>query len=84
VQVNPSKKKEDHFSSYRKRRNNKKGLWNKKLCSYCGKSGHQIEKSWTCYPQLCLKKNIKYVKTLARREATTPAEVTSLTERIGK
>jgi hypothetical protein len=29
VQLNPSKKKAYHFSSHRKRRNDKKGLWNK-------------------------------------------------------
>jgi hypothetical protein len=84
VQVNPSKKKADHFSSQRKRRNDKKGSWNKTLCSYCGKSGHQIEKCWTLYPHLCLKKNLKDVKTLARRQATTPDEVNGLTERLGK
>jgi hypothetical protein len=84
VQVKPSKKKENHFSSQRKRRNDKKGSWNKTLCSYCGKSGHQIEKCWTLYPHLCPKKNMKYVKTLARRQATTPDEVNGLTERLGK
>ena len=47
VQVNPSKKKvkgKDHFSKQRKRGNDKKGSWNKTLCSYCGKSGYHIEK----------------------------------------
>jgi hypothetical protein len=64
VQDNPSKKKakgKDHFSKQRKRGNDKKGSWfqdgNKTLCSYCGKSGHQIEKCWTLYPHLCPKQN---------------------------
>jgi hypothetical protein len=91
VQENPSKKKakgKGHFSKQRKRGNDKKGSWfqdgNKTLCSYCGKSGHQIEKCWTLYPHLCLKKNQKYVKALARRQATTPGEVNSLAERFEK
>jgi predicted PolB exonuclease-like 3'-5' exonuclease len=84
MQLNPYKKKEDHFSSQRKRRNDKKGSWNKMLCYYCGKSGHQIEKCWTLYSHLCLKKNRKYVKTLVRIQVTSPCEVNDLTERLGK
>ena len=85
MKVNPSKKKDkgkDHFSKQGKRGNNKKGSWfqygNKKLCSYCGKSGHQIEKCWTLYPHLCPKQNQKYVKVLARRQAIALDEVNDL------
>jgi hypothetical protein len=84
VQVNLSNKKADHFSSQRKRRNDKKGSWNKTLCSYCGKSGKHIEKCWTLYLHLCLKKNRKDVKTLARRQEATLDEVNGLTEKIAK
>jgi endonuclease YncB( thermonuclease family) len=51
LQKNPSQEKDKrkgYFPRQKKRRNAKKGLWfqdgNKKLCSYYGKSGHQIEK----------------------------------------
>jgi hypothetical protein len=54
VQVKPSKKKEYNFSSQRRKMNDKKGSWNKTLCSYCGKSGQQIEKCWTLYPHLLI------------------------------
>jgi hypothetical protein len=55
------------------------------LFYYCHKSGDQIEKCWTLYPYLCLKKNLKYVKTLVRIQATTTTkEVNGLTERLGK
>jgi len=86
VRVNPSKHKEvDHFSSQMKRRNSKKGSCNKKIYSYCGKIGHQIEKRWTLYPHLCPKQNLKDEKTLVRRQATkTINEVNGLTKRIGK
>jgi len=87
MQENPSKKKakgKGHFSKETKRGNDKKRSWfqdgNKILCSYCSKSGNQIEKCWTLYPHLCLKQNQKDVKELARRKATTPYEVNSLVE----
>jgi hypothetical protein len=84
MQVKPSKKKTYHFSTQRKRRNDKKGSWNETLFSYCGKSGHQIKKSWTLYLHLCLKQNMKDVNTLARIQATNPNEVNGLIERLGK
>ena len=91
VQENPSKKKakgKDNLSKQRKRGNDRKGSWfqyeNKTLCSYCGKSGHQIEKCWTLYSHLCLKQKRKDVKALARRQAATPHEVNGITERLGK
>jgi len=87
VEENPSKKKakgKGHFSRQRKRGYDKKGSWfqygNKKLCSYCGKNGHQIENCWKLYPCLCLKKNRKYVRELARRWVATPSEVNCLVE----
>jgi hypothetical protein len=64
MQENPSKKiakGKGHFPRQNKRENDKKGLWlkdgNRKLYSYHGKSGHQIEKCWTLYPFLCPKQN---------------------------
>jgi hypothetical protein len=43
MKVNPSNKKEDTFSSQRKRRNDKKEYWDKILCSCCGNNGNQID-----------------------------------------
>ena len=84
MKVNPSKKKEDNFSSHTKTRNDKKGLWNKTLYSYYGKSEHHIEKCLTLYPHLCLKQNMKYVKELVRRHTLVPNEVNVLIERLEK
>jgi hypothetical protein len=91
VQENASKKKDkgkDHLLKKRRRGNDRKVSWfqyvKKTLLSYRGKSGHQIEKYWKLYPHLCLNKNWKYVKELARRHITTPDEVNCLTERFGK
>ena len=55
------------------------------ICSYCGKSGHQIEKCLTLYLHLCLKQNLKDEKELARRQETIdPNEVNGTIERLGK
>jgi hypothetical protein len=66
------------------RRDHGSNMGTRQICSYCGKSGHQIEKCCTLYPHLYWKQNQKYVKALARRQATTLDEVNSLAERSEK
>jgi hypothetical protein len=79
LQENPSKKKaksKGHFPRQKKRGNDKKGLWfqdgNKKLFSYCGKSGHQIEKCWTLYPHLCPKEEPGRCKGTYQKTGSNP------------